>query len=194
MGPALEDRGQACRRPITTEGCVELGQVVRIWGLQLRLALVRRADSENRCCRYARLNRAFQTLVTGGESWHTLEQFYRFWKAGAYSVVQLDAGETGGHGSLAHRKSSHTVLASRSAPSSHNGLLLTMQAHLVAALPEPPVRELCMHQGPLQWSLALAGGPKAPALEWAGFGCLSRRERRHGRPPLCTRWASNAPL
>jgi L-alanine-DL-glutamate epimerase-like enolase superfamily enzyme len=35
----------------------------------------------------------------------------------------------------------------------HNGLMGMANAHLVAALPNPHVLELCMIQGPLQWGI-----------------------------------------
>ena len=35
----------------------------------------------------------------------------------------------------------------------HNGLMTMANAHLVAALPDPKVLELCMIQGPLQWDI-----------------------------------------
>jgi L-alanine-DL-glutamate epimerase-like enolase superfamily enzyme len=35
----------------------------------------------------------------------------------------------------------------------HNGLMTVANAHLVAALPNPRVLELCMIQGPLQWAI-----------------------------------------
>lgn len=35
----------------------------------------------------------------------------------------------------------------------HNGLMAMANAHFVAALPEPYLLEVCMHQGPLQWAI-----------------------------------------
>ena len=35
----------------------------------------------------------------------------------------------------------------------HNGLMAMANAHLVAALPNPRVLEVCMIQGPLQWGI-----------------------------------------
>lgn len=40
----------------------------------------------------------------------------------------------------------------------HNGLMAMANAHLVAALPNPRVLELCRIQGPLQWEI-LAENP-----------------------------------
>jgi L-alanine-DL-glutamate epimerase-like enolase superfamily enzyme len=112
---------------------------------------IARADLDG----YVRLNNAIRTPVTGGESWTTLEQFHPFLEAGAYSVAQLDVGTAGMTESWRIVEAA-TRFGVRVCPHNwHNGLLTMMQAHLVAALSDPHVLELCQLQGPLQWGLLL---------------------------------------
>ncbi len=102
---------------------------------------------------YARLCAAVDMPVTGGESLSTLEQFRPYLEKKAYNIVQQDAGLCGitevmRIAQMAHRYGVHTCPHSW-----HNGLMAMANGHLVAALPDPHVLELCMIQGPLQWDI-----------------------------------------
>lgn len=102
---------------------------------------------------YARLNASVDLPITGGEQFTVLEQFRPRLERGAYAIVQPDAGICGiteamRIGAVAHR------YGVRLCPHSwHNGLMAMANAHLVAALPDPYLLEVCIHQGPLQWGM-----------------------------------------
>lgn len=97
--------------------------------------------------------------ISGGESLTTVEQFRPWLEAGAFDIVQPDAGVCGltevvRIGQLAQR---HGV---RLAPHSwHNGLMAMANAHAVAALPNANLLEECMVQGPLKWGVLRGGNP-----------------------------------
>jgi len=102
---------------------------------------------------YAKLCAAVDMPVTGGESLTTLEQFRPYLEGKAYDIVQQDAGLCGitenmRIAQMAHRYGAHTCPHSW-----HNGLMAMANGHLVAALPNPHMLELCMIQGPLQWGI-----------------------------------------
>lgn len=122
---------------------------------------------------YVRLNGQLDVPVTGGEQYTTVEQFLPYLEEGAYAVTQQDAGICGiteGH-RIAAIGSHYGV---PTIPHNwHNGLMTMANAHMVAALPNPVMLELCMIQGPLQWALlrskpTIADGylelPDAPGL------------------------------
>jgi L-alanine-DL-glutamate epimerase-like enolase superfamily enzyme len=47
----------------------------------------------------------------------------------------------------------------------HNGLMAMANGHLVAALPNPRVLELCLIQGPLQWGIFEGSPGGAPTVQ-----------------------------
>jgi len=102
---------------------------------------------------YARLCEAVEMPVTGGESFTTLEQFRPYLERRAYDIVQPDAGLCGITEAMRIAQMAHRHGAGVCPHSWHNGLMAMANAHLVAALPDPHVLELCMHQGPLQWGI-----------------------------------------
>jgi L-alanine-DL-glutamate epimerase-like enolase superfamily enzyme len=102
---------------------------------------------------YARIAAAAELPITGGEQFTTLAQFKPYLDARAYDIVQPDMGWSGiteglKIASYAHRRGIKTVPHGW-----HNGLMVTANAHFVAALPEPMFNEHCMVQGPLQWAI-----------------------------------------
>ncbi len=102
---------------------------------------------------YARIAAAVEMPITGGESLTTLEQFRPYLEARAYDVVQPDAGLCGITETTRIAKAAHRYGVRTCPHSWHNGLMAMAHAHLVAALPDPWLLELCMIQGPLQWSI-----------------------------------------
>jgi L-alanine-DL-glutamate epimerase-like enolase superfamily enzyme len=102
---------------------------------------------------YARLCAAFDMPITGGESLTTLEQFRPYMQQEAYNIVQQDAGLCGITEAMRVAKMAHIYGIGTCPHSWHNGLMAMANAHLVAALPNPRVLELCMIQGPLQWGI-----------------------------------------
>jgi L-alanine-DL-glutamate epimerase-like enolase superfamily enzyme len=102
---------------------------------------------------YARLCAAFDMPITGGESLTTLEQFRPYMEQKAYNIVQQDAGLCGITEAMRIARMAHLRGIGTCPHSWHNGLMAMANAHLVAALPNPRVLELCMIQGPLQWGI-----------------------------------------
>jgi L-alanine-DL-glutamate epimerase-like enolase superfamily enzyme len=102
---------------------------------------------------YARLCAAVHMPITGGESLTTLEQFRPYLEKKAYDVVQQDAGLCGITEAMRIAEVAHRYGVDTCPHSWHNGLMAMANAHLVAALPNPHVLELCMIQGPLQWGI-----------------------------------------
>jgi L-alanine-DL-glutamate epimerase-like enolase superfamily enzyme len=102
---------------------------------------------------YARLNRATELPITGGEQFTTVEQFRPYLEKGAYSIVQPDAGWCGISEALRIAEDAQRYGVDLCPHNWHNGLMTLANAHLVAALPKPRVLELCMIQGPLQWGI-----------------------------------------
>lgn len=102
---------------------------------------------------YARLNAAGQLPITGGEQLTVLEQFRPRLERSAYAIVQPDAGCCGITEAMRIASVAHRYGVRLCPHSWHNGLMAMANAHLVAALPEPYLLEVCMHQGPLQWGM-----------------------------------------
>lgn len=102
---------------------------------------------------YARLCAAVDLPITGGESLMTLEQFRPYLQKHAYDIVQQDAGLCGITEAMRIAEMAHRYGVDTCPHSWHNGLMAMANGHLVAALPNPHVLELCMIQGPLQWGI-----------------------------------------
>jgi L-alanine-DL-glutamate epimerase-like enolase superfamily enzyme len=102
---------------------------------------------------YARLCAAVDMPITGGESLTTLEQFRPYLEKKAYDIVQQDAGICGITEAMRIAETAYRYGVDTCPHSWHNGLMAMANAHLVAALPNPRVLELCMIQGPLQWDI-----------------------------------------
>lgn len=110
---------------------------------------------------YARLCAAVDMPITGGESLTTLEQMQPYLDQKAYDIVQQDAGLCGITEGMRIAKAAHQYGVDTCPHSWHNGLMAMANAHLVAALPNPRVLEVCMIQGPLQWEILR----EKPAIE-----------------------------
>jgi L-alanine-DL-glutamate epimerase-like enolase superfamily enzyme len=102
---------------------------------------------------YARLNAALSLPVTGGEQYTLVEQFEPYLQHRAYGIVQADGGWCGLTEGMRIALRAHEFGVPLCPHNWHNGLMTMANAHLVAALPEPRVLELCMVQGPLQWEI-----------------------------------------
>lgn len=102
---------------------------------------------------YARLNTAVDMPITGGEQYTTLEQFIPYLEKKAYAIVQPDAGICGITEAYKVAEVAARYGVDLCPHSWHNGLMAMANAHLVAALPNPRVLEVCMVQGPLQWAI-----------------------------------------
>jgi L-alanine-DL-glutamate epimerase-like enolase superfamily enzyme len=122
---------------------------------------------------YARLNAAVDLPITGGEQYTTLEQFLPYLEKRAYGIVQPDAGICGLTAAMQIAEAADRYNVDLCPHSWHNGLMALANGHLVAALTNPRVLELCMIQGPLQWDIlaekpAISDGwltlPDAPGL------------------------------
>lgn len=101
---------------------------------------------------YARLARAVDMPITGGESFATLAQMQPYLDAGAYDIVQPDAGVAGISEMLRIGKVAAERGVSLYPHSWHNGLMGLANGHVVTSLPNSDILELCMIQGPLQWA------------------------------------------
>ncbi len=101
---------------------------------------------------YAHLAQSVAMPITGGESFATLAQFRPYLEAGAYNIVQPDAGISG----ITEMLKIGQVAAERGVKlyphSWHNGLMGIANGHVVTSLPNSDILELCMIQGPLQWA------------------------------------------
>lgn len=102
---------------------------------------------------YARLNAAVEMPITGGEQFTVLEQFRPRLDRSAYAIVQPDAGCCGITEGMRIGAAAHRYGVRLCPHNWHNGLMTMANAHLVAALPDPHLLEVCMHQGPLQWGM-----------------------------------------
>ena len=122
---------------------------------------------------YARLNDAAGLPITGGEQLTTAEQFRPYLEAGAFAVVQPDAGWCGITELLKIARLAASYGVGLAPHSWHNGAMALAHAQVLAARPGSGPLELCMVQGPLQMEI-LAGGlaleagrlwlPDAPGL------------------------------
>lgn len=111
---------------------------------------------------YARLNEALETPVTGGEALSTFEQIEPYLEKKAYAIVQVDAGVSGLSECIRVTRRAAEFGVPHCPHSWHNGLMAVYHAHMMAAMPEPRVLELNVHQGPLQWDI-LREKPKIEA-------------------------------
>jgi L-alanine-DL-glutamate epimerase-like enolase superfamily enzyme len=102
---------------------------------------------------YARLNAAVDIPITGGEQFTTVERFRPYLEKDAYGIVQPDAGWSGITEGMTIAEFARRYGVDFCPHGWHNGLMAMANAHLVAALPNPRVLELCMIQGPLQWGI-----------------------------------------
>lgn len=102
---------------------------------------------------YIRLNAAVKMPISGGEQYTTLERFEPYLQRGAYGIVQPDAGMCGITEAMRIGRRAHEFGVDLCPHNWHNGLMTMANAHLVAALPNPRVLELCRIQGPLQWAI-----------------------------------------
>ena len=102
---------------------------------------------------YVRLSEAIETPISAGEAYSTLEQFLPFITRRAYDITQPDVGLCGISEGLRIALLGNEQ-GIRTVPHNwHNLLIGVASAHLVAALPDPWLLELCMIQGPLQWQI-----------------------------------------
>ncbi len=108
---------------------------------------------------YVTLSKALDIPISGGEQFTTLEQFRPYIERRAYSIVQPDAGCCGISEGLRIAEMAARYGIDCCPHSWHNGLMAMANAHLIAALPNPRVLEVCMVQGPLQWAI-LAEPPR----------------------------------
>lgn len=103
---------------------------------------------------YARLCASIDTPISGGESLTTVEQFLPHLRKKGYDIVQPDAGLCGISETFKIAELAYNNYGVDTCPHSwHNGLMAMANAHVVAALPNPRVLELCQIQGPLQWDI-----------------------------------------
>jgi len=101
----------------------------------------------------ARLCAAVEMPITGGEAFSSLDEFRPYIEAKAYDILQPDAGLSG----ISETVRIAEMAAHYGLPvyphSWHNGLMCMAHSHLVAAIPDIKIVELCQHQGPLQWGI-----------------------------------------
>ncbi len=102
---------------------------------------------------YARLNAAVDMPITGGEPFTRVEQFEPYFTKNAFAIVQPDAGVCGITECYRIAERAHELGVDLCPHSWHNGLMVMANGHLVAALPNPRVLEVCRIQGPLQWDI-----------------------------------------
>ena len=107
---------------------------------------------------YARINAAVDMPISGGESLTTLEQFRPYLDAGAYDIVQMDAGLCGITELVRIARVAARYDVDVCPHSWHNILMRLANGHAVAALPNGRALEICAIQGPLQWGI-LANRP-----------------------------------
>jgi len=133
---------------------------------------------------YARLNAAVRLPITGGEQFTLVEQFEPYLARKAYGIVQADGGWCGLTEGLRIAERAHEFGVPHCPHNWHNGLMTLANAHLVAAMPQPRVLELCMVQGPLQWEILRepprieAGHLMLPARPGLGAELADDLERR----------------
>ncbi len=108
---------------------------------------------------YAELTRSVDLKISGGESLTTIEQFRPWIESGCFDIVQPDAGVCGLSEVMRIGRIAADAGLSLIPHSWHNGPMLMANAHAVAALPNAPMVEECMVQGPLRWGIAPGGSP-----------------------------------
>lgn len=102
---------------------------------------------------YAWLSRSVDLPISGGEQFTTLEEFRPYFESKAFSIVQPDAGCCGITELMKIAEYANHYGVDLIPHNWHNGLMTMANAHIVAALAQPRVLELCMIQGPLQWEI-----------------------------------------
>jgi L-alanine-DL-glutamate epimerase-like enolase superfamily enzyme len=102
---------------------------------------------------YARINSAVGMSISGGEAFTTLEAFRPFLEKPAVDIVQPDAAVCGISECLRIGQMAQRYGVDLIPHSWHNGLMCVEHAHMVAALPNPRLVELCVVQGPLTWEI-----------------------------------------
>ena len=130
---------------------------------------------------YSRLNAAVDMPITGGEQYTTLEQFRPYLENKAYDIVQPDAGLCGITEAMKIAEAAHRYGVDFCPHSWHNGLMAMANAHMVAALPNPRVLEICMIQG----RYSGPSWPRNPRLSTAG---CKFPENRASALPWQTTW------
>ena len=108
---------------------------------------------------YAELTRSVDLKISGGESLTTIEQFRPWIESGCFDIVQPDAGVCGLSEVMRIGRIAADAGLSLIPHSWHNGPMLMANAHAVAALPNAPMVEECMVQGPLRWGIVPGGSP-----------------------------------
>jgi len=106
---------------------------------------------------YVELNSSVELAISGGESFTAVEQFRPWIEGRAFDIVQPDAGVCGitevmQIGKVAEQSGLRLIPHSW-----HNGPMVLANAHAVAALPNSPMVEECMVQGPLKWDVVQGG-------------------------------------
>ncbi len=89
----------------------------------------------------------------------TIEQFRPWIESGCFDIVQPDAGVCGLSEVMRIGRIAADAGLSLIPHSWHNGPMLMANAHAVAALPNAPMVEECMVQGPLRWGIVPGGSP-----------------------------------
>jgi L-alanine-DL-glutamate epimerase-like enolase superfamily enzyme len=102
---------------------------------------------------YSQLNAAVDMPITGGEPFTRVETFEPYFEKNAFAIVQPDAGVCGITECYRIAERAHELGVDLAPHSWHNGLMAMANGHLVAALPNPRVLEICRIQGPLQWDI-----------------------------------------
>ncbi|MDA1143314.1 MAG: mandelate racemase/muconate lactonizing enzyme family protein [Planctomycetota bacterium] len=102
---------------------------------------------------YCRLNNSVAMPISGGEGMTAEELFEPYLERRAYDIVQPDAGLCGISECLRIGRAARRFGVDLVPHNWHNGLMTMANAHLVAALSNPIMLELCMIQGPLQWDI-----------------------------------------
>lgn len=113
---------------------------------------------------YVRLNAAVEMPISGGECFTTLEQFRPYLERRAYRIIQQDVGICGLTEAVRIARVAERYGVDVCPHNWHNGLMTMANGHFVAALSNPRVLELCLHQGPLQWDILAE--PPAIAAGW----------------------------
>jgi len=106
---------------------------------------------------YVELNAALDLPISGGESFTAVEQFRPWIERRAFDIVQPDAGVCGISEVMKIGAIAESAGIQLIPHSWHNGPMAMANAHTVAALPNSPMVEECMVQGPLKWDVVEGG-------------------------------------